>query len=63
MRSPGRVDVPEQYTTGAVYGQLAGAFYGAAAIRERWRSQLAHADLITRFADRLLELADAPGER
>jgi ADP-ribosyl-[dinitrogen reductase] hydrolase len=28
-------------TTGAVYGQLAGAFYGVEAIPTRWRSALA----------------------
>ena len=45
-------------TTGAVYGQLAGAYYKAEAIPIEWRTKLAHRDLIERFADRLLELAD-----
>ncbi|MCW6051877.1 ADP-ribosylglycohydrolase family protein [Lyngbya sp. CCAP 1446/10] len=43
-------------TTGAVYGQLAGAFYGESAIPEKWRSQLAHRSLIASFAEQLLTL-------
>ncbi len=48
-------------TTGAVYGQLAGALYGAEAIPERWRSLLALRETIETFADRLhnLSLRDA----
>jgi ADP-ribosylglycohydrolase len=45
-------------TTGAVYGQLAGAFYGYEGIPERWRSLVAHADVILGMADRLAELAN-----
>jgi ADP-ribosyl-[dinitrogen reductase] hydrolase len=44
-------------TTGAVYGQLAGAFYGEQAIPESWRSKLAFRNLIESFADRLFELS------
>jgi ADP-ribosylglycohydrolase len=44
-------------TTGAVYGQLAGALYGADAIPERWRSLLALRDTIETFADRLYDLS------
>ncbi len=44
-------------TTGAVYGQLAGAFYGEEGIPESWRSKLAHGEMIVSFAERLLELA------
>lgn len=33
-------------TTGAVYSQLAGGFYGEAGIPEAWRTRLAQADLI-----------------
>lgn len=44
-------------TTGAVYGQFAGAYYGAEGIPERWRSLLAKHDLIVQFADQLYELA------
>jgi len=40
-------------TTGAVYGQLAGAFYGEAAIPEEWRDRLAGKDLIISFAEQL----------
>jgi ADP-ribosylglycohydrolase len=40
-------------TTGAVYGQLAGAFYGEQAIPETWRTQLAERALIEAFADKL----------
>ncbi len=44
-------------TTGAIYGQLAGAFYGEAGIPAAWRTRLTQADLITRLADQLYELA------
>lgn len=42
-------------TTAAVYGQLAGAHYGAPGIPERWRARLAQRALIERFADRLAD--------
>jgi ADP-ribosylglycohydrolase len=45
-------------TTGAVYGQLAGAYYGAQAVPAAWRSRVAHRDLIESFADRLLTLSE-----
>ena len=48
-------------TTGAVYGQLAGAFYGAPGIRKEWRGLLALGDEINLLADRLLR-ASAPPE-
>ena len=44
-------------TTGAIYGQLAGAFYGESAIPLAWREKLAHRGLITSFADKLLALS------
>ena len=44
-------------TTGAVYGQLAGALYGDEAIPPRWVSQLALRGTIESFADRLLDFA------
>jgi ADP-ribosyl-[dinitrogen reductase] hydrolase len=44
-------------TTGAVYGQLAGAFYGEDGIPETWRATLAHRRLIESFADQLWELS------
>jgi len=43
-------------TTGAIYGQLAGAYYGEQGIPEAWRTRLAHRELIESFADRLLAL-------
>ena len=44
-------------TTGAVYGQIAGAYYGYEGIPEEWRSQIALRDLIESFADRLYGLS------
>jgi ADP-ribosylglycohydrolase len=44
-------------TTAAIYGQLAGAFYGEEGIPTRWRFRLAKYDLIAGIADRLFELA------
>ena len=44
-------------TTGAIYGQLAGAYYGVAAIPAPWRTRLTHAEAIARLADGLLDLA------
>jgi ADP-ribosylglycohydrolase len=42
-------------TTGAVYGQIAGAYYGEDGIPEDWRRKLAHAELIKSFAGGLQE--------
>jgi ADP-ribosylglycohydrolase len=44
-------------TTGAVYGQLAGAHYGESGIPLRWRGLLAHHDLLVTVADRLFTLS------
>jgi ADP-ribosyl-[dinitrogen reductase] hydrolase len=44
-------------TCGAVYGQLAGAFYGEYGIPQRWREVLSQRSLIESLADRLFELA------
>lgn len=44
-------------TTGAVYGQIAGAWYGAAAIPAPWREKLTMAAEITDLADRIFERA------
>jgi len=44
-------------TTGAVYGQLAGAFYGKQGIPQSWRDKLAYYDLIEDFAEQLFSLA------
>ncbi len=43
-------------TTGAVYGQIAGAFYGQSGIPRHWVDMLSHRDLIIDFADRLYDL-------
>ncbi len=43
-------------TTGAVYGQLAGAFYGDSAIPQEWRSKLALRELIGSYAEKLFAL-------
>src|SRR5687767_6502917 len=41
-------------TTGAVYGQIAGAYYGVEGIPERWRSKLAKLATLESFARRLM---------
>jgi ADP-ribosyl-[dinitrogen reductase] hydrolase len=41
-------------TTGAVYGQIAGAYYGINGIPEEWRSQLTMAEEIRQYAQQLL---------
>ncbi len=46
-------------TTGAVYGQLAGAYYGIEAIRSDWVEKIAMRDEIITMADRLAEAAEA----
>lgn len=46
-------------TTGAIYGQLAGAYYGVVGIPKEWRSVLTRREDITRLATRLYELAVA----
>ena len=47
-------------TTGAIYGQLAGAYYGDQAIPAPWREKLAHRDLLEQFADKLLRHRPQP---
>lgn len=42
-------------TTGAIYGQIAGAFYGLSGIPERWLEKLAMKDEIEAMAQRLRE--------
>ena len=44
-------------TTGAVYGQIAGAFYGEAELPESWRAKIAMPDVIKKFADKLFALS------
>ncbi len=43
-------------TTAAVYGQIAGAFYGASEIPARWANAVVRKDLIMDFADQLYHL-------
>ena len=44
-------------TTGAVYGQLAGAYYGESAIPPEWRRRLAMRDVIESYAEQIHRLA------
>ena len=44
-------------TTGAIYGQVAGAYYGVEAIPSEWRDKLTMRAEIERMADGLYELA------
>ena len=44
-------------TTAAIYGQIAGAHYGVAAIPAEWRAQLTMAAEITAMADSLYDHA------
>jgi ADP-ribosylglycohydrolase len=46
-------------TTGAVYGQIAGAFYGEDGIPDEWRERTAYHDQIVKFANELYDLAHA----
>ena len=43
---------------GAIYGQLAGAFYGVEAIPEAWRKQCSLSPLIELFADELCRFSE-----
>jgi ADP-ribosylglycohydrolase len=42
-------------TTGAIYGQIAGAYYGIKGIRKEWRECIAQSDLIQKFAEELFQ--------
>jgi ADP-ribosylglycohydrolase len=44
-------------TTGAVYGQIAGACYGVQSIPSEWLAKLGHRERIERYADRLYLLS------
>ena len=46
-------------TTAAIYGQLAGAFYGVNAINPQWLAKVAKRDLIESLADKLYAAAQA----
>lgn len=45
-------------TTGAVYGQIAGAYYGETGLPENWLEQIALKDLIRSLADQIYNIAD-----
>ena len=45
-------------TCGAVYGQLAGAFYGEQGIPQRWLNVLSHRQLIESLAERVYDLSN-----
>jgi len=45
-------------TTGAVYGALAGAYYGEVALPDRWLAKLRHRDLLVDFAEGLCRLSE-----
>src|SRR6202007_592417 len=45
-------------TTGAIYGQLAGVFYGEQAIPAAWKAMVEKRELIIDLADRLYDLVN-----
>ena len=45
-------------TTGAIFGQLAGAFYGESGIPAAWRERLTQHNLITEYAEQLCALSE-----
>lgn len=45
-------------TTGAVYGQLAGAYYGERDIPESWRHKIAHRLILEYFAERIYSVGE-----
>ena len=44
-------------TTGAIYGQIAGAYYGVESIPSQWREKIVLIDRMKDYADKLLEFA------
>lgn len=46
-------------TTGAIYGQLAGAYYGLEGVPLAWRTRLARRDQIIELADALFDFAES----
>ena len=46
-------------STGAVYGQLAGAYFGVQGIPLRWRQRLALSEMIEDYADALYHFSCA----
>jgi ADP-ribosylglycohydrolase len=49
---------PNSDTTGAVYGQLAGAFYGEDNIPAAWRDTIAQREFIGELAEKLYAAAE-----
>ncbi len=47
-------------TNGAIYGQLAGAYYGYEAIPETWRQDLLRESKIRELADQLCAMQSCP---
>ena len=47
-------------TNGAVYGQLAGAYYGYEKIPKEWREEIYKADELVEIADKLLKMDKCP---
>ena len=45
-------------TTGAVYGQIAGVYYGEKGIPKDWKEKIFKKELIENYADKLLKLSD-----
>jgi ADP-ribosylglycohydrolase len=43
-------------TVGAIYGQLAGAYYGLEGIPAKWHSKIVQRDMILKMADDLFAL-------
>jgi ADP-ribosylglycohydrolase len=50
-------------TYGAIYGQLAGAYYGVDGIPHEWQDIIAKRELVESYADRLYEMALKKGSR
>lgn len=44
-------------TTGAVYGQIAGAYYGHGGIPKNWRNKIAFREIIENFTEKLFEFS------
>lgn len=44
-------------TTGAIYGQIAGAYYGEEGIPRKWLSIITHRNLIASLTDQLIHIA------
>jgi len=48
-------------TTGAIYGQIAGAYYGISGIPSQWRECIARQETLTGYAGQLLTLSEHLG--